>query len=170
MVMLSQEVKDRLSIAFRSIEEGLSVSRNFVVNSSIPSPKREEFLGDLSDIKKIIENRAFENIDAIQEAIITLNDVEAYCERRHRTSTSVGRFRQSVLHILQWLGYIKRTLTYEVGLVPGDIGLPERHSQGNQPNPGSPRPYFYVDDGGNAVPLGTNDYRGQHSWSYSNHP
>lgn len=72
--MFSVEVKNRLSLAFVSTMEIISVCRSLVAQSSIPSLKREEVLGDLEDITNIMRQGKHEDIDAIEESIIALNE------------------------------------------------------------------------------------------------
>ncbi|GJJ13760.1 hypothetical protein Clacol_008016 [Clathrus columnatus] len=156
--MLSEGTKSRLSVAFASTNDAICLCRNIVIESSIPPTKRNKILEDLTDVKNIIEQQKFEDVDAIEEAIVALSEVYTYA----RNLPGEGRFKDSLGFILQWLEYIKKTLKYE-GLIASsteDISTGshtiQRTSQFDY--------YGYLDDSGTFIP---NGYMEGHTYSES---
>lgn len=73
--MFDTEVKNRLSLAFASTNDIITLCQNLVTSSSVLSTiKKTEILQDLADIKNIIKRHNYDDIDAIEEAIIALNE------------------------------------------------------------------------------------------------
>ncbi|GJJ13763.1 hypothetical protein Clacol_008019 [Clathrus columnatus] len=147
-MMLSEGAKSRLSVAFASTKDTIRTCRNIVTESSIPPAKRNRILEDLTDVNNIMKQQKFEDVDAIEEAIVAVSEVYAYA----RNLPGEGRFKDSLGFILQWLEYIKQTLGYE-GFVPGstkDISTGshtiQRTSQSDY--------YGYLDDSGTFIPIG----------------
>ncbi|GJJ13762.1 hypothetical protein Clacol_008018 [Clathrus columnatus] len=157
--MLSEGAKSRLSVAFASTKDTICICRNIVIESSIPPTKRNIILEDLTDVNNIMKQQKFEDVDAIEEAIVALSKVYAYA----RNLPGEGRFKDSLGFILQWLEYIQKTLGYE-GFVPGsteDISTSGSHtiqrtSQSDY--------YGYLDDSGTFIPIG---YMEGHTYSES---